>query len=289
MIAHRFTIVSPDALPEHLLPDVEHTLAHIGWLGLASERRSVGGLAVIDYRGKVPPLVPTHAEHDHDDMFAQLRASLTALGLACLHTTSPVGTIVLDMDSTLINEEGLDEIAHEVGVGDEVAEITERAMRGELDFAAALRERVALLAGAPTSVLDTVRERLTFTAGAPEFIAAAKAAGCTVGVVSGGFHELIDPMLDVDHVRANRFEIRDGHFTGEVAGPIVDAAAKAASLQSWKRGFAAAIGDGANDIAMIRSADIGIAFDAKPALRESADCVVPMRRLDAVGALLGLL
>ncbi|MDO5700391.1 MAG: phosphoserine phosphatase SerB [Bowdeniella nasicola] len=311
MIDHRLTLVAEADLPEHLLPDVEHTLTHVGWIALTSARRRrvhpKGDLAIVDYRGHVPPLVPTHADHDHDAMFTELLSGLGDLGVTCLHVAGdlasmPPGLVVLDMDSTLINEEGLDELAalaerqgYAPGAGAAIARTTERAMAGELDFSASLRERVKALRGIPLELFARARPRLNVTTGAYDLVDAIHAAGGAVGVVSGGFHELIDPLLDelgVDFRAANHFAVRDGRVTG-VRGPIVDAAAKAECLREWAREAGArrtaAIGDGANDLDMVRAASIGVGFCPKPALAIECDAVVPFRRLDAVAELLGYL
>ncbi|GAA4285498.1 hypothetical protein GCM10022261_30290 [Brevibacterium daeguense] len=201
--------------------------------------------------------------------------------------------VVMDVDSTFLNEEVIELIAEHAGVRDEVAAVTDRAMRGELDFAASLRERVAALAGLPSSVLDEVREAVTLTAGVEAFVASVQEAGGVVGLVSGGFAEVVVPIaarLGIDEVLANRLEVVDGRLTGRVDGPIVDRAAKAAQLESLcgKYGvdirYTVAIGDGANDADMITAAGFGVAFCAKPALVEVADASLTVRRMDAVWA-----
>jgi len=146
--------------------------------------------------------------------------------------------VVLDVDSTLIENEVIELLAEEAGSGEKVAEITFRAMNGELDFEHSLRERVATLVGLPASVIDTVRARVTVTTGVPELIAGVHAADGLVAVVSGGFHEIIDPLareLGLDHWRANRLAVADGLLTGDVIPPVIDAAAKAAALREWAR------------------------------------------------------
>lgn len=189
------------------------------------------------------------------------------------------GLLVMDVDSTLIMEEGIDLLGEEAGVGEQVADITERAMRGELDFEEALRERVALLKGLPVSVFDRIMEKIHFTPGAAELVAELKARGFKVAVVSGGFHETVDRLaerLELDYVRANRLEVVDGFLTGQVLGDIVTKDTKKACLEAWaaENGLALsqtiAMGDGANDLPMIQRAGIGVAFCAKPIVQEQA-------------------
>ncbi|WP_394551840.1 phosphoserine phosphatase SerB [Agromyces sp. MMS24-JH15] len=205
--------------------------------------------------------------------------------------------VVLDADSTLIREEAIELLADAAGSLDLVAAVTERAMRGELDFAESLRERVATLAGLDESVFAEVRARMTPTPGVEELIAGVHAAGGRVGVVSGGFHELLDPLaarLGLDFCRANRLELADGRLTGRVDGPIVDAEAKAVALAEWAEasglplGRTVAVGDGANDLRMLGLAGLGVAFCAKPVVRAQADVAIDEPDLSRVLALLGL-
>ncbi|HFU4011429.1 TPA: phosphoserine phosphatase SerB [Streptococcus suis] len=189
------------------------------------------------------------------------------------------GLLVMDVDSTLILEEGIDLLGEEAGVGEEVAAITERAMRGELDFEEALRERVALLKGLPVTVFDRIMEKIHFTPGAADLVAELKNRGYKVAVVSGGFHETVDRLaaqLELDYVRANRLEVVDGLLTGQVLGEIVTKETKKACLEAWavENGLelsqTIAVGDGANDLPMIQRAGIGVAFCAKPIVQEQA-------------------
>lgn len=188
--------------------------------------------------------------------------------------------VVLDCDSTTIQDEVIELLADAAGSRAEVAAVTERAMRGELDFAESLRERVATLAGTPETVFADAYARVRPTRGIRELVAAVHARGGSVGVVSGGFHEVLDPLaadLGIDLWRANRLEVVDGALSGRTVGPIVDAAAKAAALREWAAetgiplSATIAIGDGANDLEMMAIAAIGVAFNGKPVVRERAD------------------
>jgi phosphoserine phosphatase len=205
--------------------------------------------------------------------------------------------VVLDVDSTLIEDEVIELLADAAGSRDAVAEITFRAMNGELDFAESLRERVATLEGLPDSVFADVADRVTVTQGVPELIAAVQAAGGKIAVVSGGFHEIIDPLaerLGLDHWRANRLEVADGVLTGRVLPPIVDAAAKAEALQEWADAAGLpltqtlAVGDGANDLPMMALAGLSVGFDAKAPVRDVADVLLDARDLSMLLPLLGL-
>lgn len=205
--------------------------------------------------------------------------------------------IVFDVDSTLIQGEVIEMLAEHAGAGDAVAEITEAAMRGEIDFAESLHQRVATLAGLPVSVLDEVADQVELTKGARTTIRTLRRLGFHCGVVSGGFRQVIEPLAEdlmLDFVAANVLEVADGHLTGRVTGPIVDRAGKAKAL----RDFAAqagvpmeqtvAVGDGANDIDMLSAAGLGVAFNAKPALREIADASLNHPYLDTVLFILGV-
>ncbi|KAA0024173.1 phosphoserine phosphatase SerB [Antrihabitans cavernicola] len=205
--------------------------------------------------------------------------------------------IVFDVDSTLIQGEVIEMLAAHAGVEDEVREVTEAAMRGEIDFTESLHRRVATLAGLDESVLDEVGDSLQLTAGARTTIRTLRRLGFHCGVVSGGFRQVIDKLaheLELDFVQANTLEVIDGKLTGRVIGDIVDRQAKATAL----RRFAAevgvpmeqtvAVGDGANDIDMLNAAGLGVAFNAKPALREIADMALSHPFLDAVLFILGV-
>ena len=191
--------------------------------------------------------------------------------------------VVLDADSTLIRNEVIELLADEAGRGPEVAAATEAAMRGEVDFATSLRSRVRALTGVPTEAFARAIARIEPTPGVRDLIAVVHERGGIVGVVSGGFHEVLDtiaPDLGVDLWHANRLGAVDGTLTGEVEGEIVDATAKADTLRRWAEELDVpllltfAIGDGANDLEMMATAGLGLAFNAKPAVRERADLVI---------------
>lgn len=205
--------------------------------------------------------------------------------------------VVLDVDSTLIQQEVIELLAAHAGVEDRVKEITERAMRGELDFAESLLARVALLEGLPESVISDVRAQIQLTPGARTLIETLHRLGHKVAVVSGGFTEVIEPILQdlgIEHYRANALEIASGKLTGKVTGVIVDRAGKADALRQFAKDVGVeleqtiAIGDGANDLDMIAIAGMGIAFNAKPAVKAAADSSLSAPYLDSVLHLLGI-
>jgi phosphoserine phosphatase len=239
---------------------------------------------------------------DADILRRELAVEAARLGVDI--AVSPAGLarrgrrlVVMDVDSTLIQDEVIELLAREAGCEAAVTAVTERAMRGELDFTASLHERVACLAGLPASVIDRVRDRVRLTPGARTLCRTLGRLGFTLAAVSGGFIEVVGPLatdLGIHHAHANRLEVTDGVLTGRVVGAVVDRAEKAAAL----RRFAAAeglplartvaIGDGANDLDMLAAAGLGIAFNAKPVVRAQADTSVTVPYLDAVLYLLGI-
>ena len=205
--------------------------------------------------------------------------------------------VVLDVDSTLVQGEVIEMLAAEAGCAVEVAQVTEAAMSGRLDFEASLRARVALLAGLPIEAVDRVRAAVRLTPGARTLVRTLKRLGYAVGIVSGGFTAVTDDLaalLDLDHALANVLEVVDGRLTGQLVGPVVDRAGKAsalrrfAELEGLRPEQTVAIGDGANDLDMLEAAGLGIAFNAKPVVREAADAALSVPFLDAVLFLLGI-
>lgn len=243
---------------------------------------------------------------DTDDADAQLRAALVELsadsqvdiaverrGIA----RRAKRLVVFDVDSTLIQGEVIELLAEHVGCAQQVRDVTEAAMRGELEFGEALRRRVELLAGLPADVLGEVARGLELTPGARTTIRTLRRLGYHCGVVSGGFTQIVQPLADelgIDFCIANQLEVADGVVTGRLLGPMVDRAAKAAALRRAAEEFGVpieqcvAVGDGANDIDMLAAAGLGVAFNAKPALREVADTAINQPFLDIVLFVLGV-
>lgn len=205
------------------------------------------------------------------------------------------GLLISDVDSTFITQEVIELIAEHAGVREQVEHITTRAMLGELDFAESLRERAQALAGLPITVLEEVRAMITPTPGALAITHEALERGWLVALVSGGFHETIDPLAEhhgIQSVLANRLEVADGRLTGRVSGPIIDREAKAAQARALIARHSIdprrviALGDGANDIALMAEAAVAVGFNPKPALREVVDVAIDGTTLEPVVALI---
>ena len=203
--------------------------------------------------------------------------------------------VVFDVDSTLIEDEVIELLADCAGKRAEVAEITERAMQGELDFAESLEARVATLAGLPSDVIGQTLDRIRITRGAASLIEAVHERGGKVGAVSGGFNQLLEPLakiLQLDFWRANQLEITAGTLTGKVVGKIVDRQAKVEALVEWAAACEVlisktiAVGDGANDLDMMAQSGLSVAFNAKPKVRQAANLVVGANDLSALIPLL---
>ena len=200
--------------------------------------------------------------------------------------TQVKGLCVMDVDGTLIAEEVIDLLGREAGCEEEISQITRQAMRGELDFERSLRERVALLKGLPISVFDTVFKSIHLSQNAQEFISILQKDGILVGLVSGGFTPIVERLaksLGISYFSANQLEVKDGFLTGRLVGEIVTAQVKQATLEKWRKELklpkerTIAIGDGANDLLMLKSAGIGIAFCAKEVVKAEVACHVDTR------------
>ncbi len=198
------------------------------------------------------------------------------------------GLLVMDVDSTLIEEEVIDLLGEKAGLGEKISEITEAAMSGELDFKEALKERVDLLSGLPTTIFDEIYKEIHLTNGAAGLIETLHGRGWKVGVVSGGFHEIVDKLavdLKLDYVFANRLAVQEGYLTGETYGTIVDKSFKLERLKQWAKenkldlSEVVAVGDGANDIPMLNAAGLGIVFCAKPAVKAAVAYHIDKRNL----------
>jgi phosphoserine phosphatase len=239
---------------------------------------------------------------DPDALRAVLAAESAGLGVDVavqrggLHRRG-MRLVIMDVDSTLINGEVIDLLAARAGCAEQVAKVTAATMRGDLDFAASLRERVALLAGLPESVFGDVRRDLRLAPGARTLIRTLRRLGYRCGIVSGGFTQITDHLaadLGLDYAAANTLEVAGGKLTGRLAGPVIDRPGKAAALRRFagEAGVplsqTVAIGDGANDLDMIAAAGLGVAFNAKQVVREAADASVSVPYLDTVLYLLGI-
>ena len=243
----------------------------------------IAGVAQEDLRGSLSDVARTNSI----DIAVQM-ANLDRRG---------VQLVVLDVDSTIIQQEGIDLLASYAGVEAQVSKITHRAMNGELDFTQSLVQRVALLKGLPASKLNDVRKDIVFTPGAATLCRTLRRLGFHVALVSGGFLEVVEPLaneLGIDEVRANRLEVVDGVLTGKLIGPIIDRIAKASALRDFAEKYKVpmsrtiAVGDGANDLDMLSAAALGIAFNAKPYVRERADSSLTSPFLDTILFVMGI-
>lgn len=309
--ALRVTLVSPRPVPDPLVAHVGDLLAARS-SEVAHARGTLGPLRTVGWALRVRDA--DDASDDEADPASSLAAAAlalrdevrgpaTALGVDVAVTTGAMaergpGLIVTDVDSTLFGVEVIDLVAEHAGVSDQVAEVTERAMSGGLDFAESLAQRVALVAGLEAEpVLERVRGDVVYSPGAREMFLRARDAGVPTGVVSGGFVEVVGPLvaeIGVRHVAANRFEVDGGRLTGRTTGPVIDRAAKASHVRRWadelgvELGRVLTAGDGANDLDLLDVAGLGVAYGGRPVVVERADAFVTGDRLDTVLALTGV-
>lgn len=255
------------------------------------------GLDALSLLAVNSPVCPTHLP----DALASCVSYLREHGVDCALTYGDMALhgpqmIVTDVDSTFITEEVIELLAEVAGSEDMVREVTNRAMHGELDFVESLAQRVATLAGLPTSAFDEIAANITLTEGADRLVRTAHEHGARFALVSGGFHEVADLVanpLGVDAILANRLEAHDDVLTGKTVGTVVDKEVKKSAVQGWAREFGidldrvVAAGDGANDLGMMSVAGLSLAFCAKPVVREQADSFISFSRLDAIAALVG--
>lgn len=294
--AVRFSLTSEDELPQGL---VLHTIScFTEAFGTPTvEHPRVEGLHSLSLLGSLPAeridAFPTVA--------AELRGPALALGVDTALTTGALAQdgprlIVTDVDSTFIQGEVIEMLAAHAGSEELVRSVTNAAMRGEIDFAESLGRRVQTLAGLETSVVDAVATNVAVTHGAHQVVEAIHAHGGHFGLVSGGFHEVVDTLATAagaDFVLANRLETSQGKLTGQTLGPIIDRESKRDALKEWARRCGVdlrqtiAVGDGANDLAMMESAGLSVAFCAKPAVLAAADAAITTARLDKLVALIG--
>lgn len=286
------------------LPEVQQLRSLLTGAGLALDAETRTGDARFEVYTAGGSLEPGPGVHGSTAL-AALRRAVADQGPAGVDTAivpdtlrhAPRKFLIMDVDSTLIQQEVIELLAAYAGKRDEVAAVTEAAMRGELDFAQSLHARVAVLAGLPAAVVDSVRAEVVLSLGAASLVAAFRAAGHVVAVVSGGFNQILGPIaegLGLDYWVANELEIADGVLTGKVIGEVIDRAAKEKYLREWaaREGIplehTIAVGDGANDLDMLSAAGIGVAFNAKPAVRAAADAAVNLPYLDAVRHIAGV-
>ncbi|MGY3316938.1 phosphoserine phosphatase SerB [Arthrobacter sp. TE12232] len=293
------------------LPDIERLRSLLTAAGLSVDAETRTGDGRFEVYAADCALDSLDAEPGNAE--ASLRASLlegprrtlAASGIDGVDTAlvpaelrnAPRKFLIMDVDSTLIQQEVIELLAAYAGKREEVTAVTEAAMRGELDFAQSLHARVAVLAGLPADVVEKVRAEVKLTDGAAELVAAFQTAGHAVAVVSGGFNQILRPIaedLGLHYWIANELEIVDGALSGKVIGDVVDRAAKEKYLREWAAAegipmeHTIAVGDGANDLDMLGAAGIGIAFNAKPAVRAAADAAVNLPYLDAVRYISGV-
>jgi phosphoserine phosphatase len=278
-----------------------------GLAAVASQIAKLGGNISAIKRTAIDPLISIELELSIPNN--SLKAVQGALALVAIENkidlaVEPGGLqrkskriVMLDMDSTLIEQEVINLLGQAAGKSSEIEAITDKAMAGDLDFKTALIERVSLLKGLDHNILSQVRDRISLTKGAKKLVDELHQQGHKVGVVSGGFIEVIDPILkslEIDFYRANKLKIQDGVLTGEIDGPLIDSHAKRMALEEFadqeqvRLEQTVAIGDGANDLEMIKAAGLGIAFNAKPKVAAAADTTISNQDLSTVLLLMGI-
>ena len=286
---------------------VGNSIKPSGLAAVASQIAKLGGNISAIKRTAIDPLISIELELSIPNN--SLKAVQGALALVAIENkidlaVEPGGLqrkskriVMLDMDSTLIEQEVINLLGQAAGKSSEIEAITDKAMAGDLDFKTALIERVSLLKGLDHNILSQVRDQITLTKGAKKLVDELHQQGHKVGVVSGGFIEVIEPILkslEIDFYRANKLKIQDGVLTGEIDGPLIDSHAKRIALEEFadqeqvQLEQTVAIGDGANDLEMIKAAGLGIAFNAKPKVAAAADTTISNQDLSTVLLLMGI-
>ena len=286
---------------------VGNSIKPSGLAAVASQIAKLGGNISAIKRTAIDPLISIELELSIPNN--SLKAVQGALALVAIENkidlaVEPGGLqrkskriVMLDMDSTLIEQEVINLLGQAAGKSSEIEAITDKAMAGDLDFKTALIERVSLLKGLDHNILSQVRDQITLTKGAKKLVDELHQQGHKVGVVSGGFIEVIEPILkslEIDFYRANKLKIQDGVLTGEIDGPLIDSHAKRMALEEFanqeqvRLEQTVAIGDGANDLEMIKAAGLGIAFNAKPKVAAAADTTISNQDLSTVLLLMGI-
>jgi phosphoserine phosphatase len=286
---------------------VGNSIKPSGLAAVASQIAKLGGNISAIKRTAIDPLISIELELSIPNN--SLKAVQGALALVAIENkidlaVEPGGLqrkskriVMLDMDSTLIEQEVINLLGQAAGKSSEIEAITDKAMAGDLDFKTALIERVSLLKGLDHNILSQVRDRISLTKGAKKLVDELHQQGHKVGVVSGGFIEVIEPILkslEIDFYRANKLKIQDGVLTGEIDGPLIDSHAKRMALEEFadqeqvQLEQTVAIGDGANDLEMIKAAGLGIAFNAKPKVAAAADTTISNQDLSTVLLLMGI-
>ncbi|WP_082418330.1 phosphoserine phosphatase SerB [Flaviflexus massiliensis] len=288
----RLGLVSPRPLPGAYLRHA-HSYLDSRVRDLTATEVPVDGFAATTFTGT--------ATGDFAGWNEELVSPATALGIDAALTWGDLAEhgpalIVTDVDSTFIQDEAIELLARRANKEDEVKAVTDRAMRGELSFEESLTLRVAVLEGLPSTIIDHVAREIRPTPGAERLVELAHDRGARFGLVSGGFTKILDPLaerLSIDQWIANELEINDGVLTGRTIGPVIGRETKAEKVTSWADKYrvpldrTVCVGDGANDLDMLGISGLGIAFQAKPIVREQADANISFNRLDAVGALFG--
>lgn len=296
----RFSMVSSRPIPSALIHHIRQTITDVEAHPDEREVRSVGLNAITWFFELSDNRIGPYSD-SLEKFKGEMRGPAMALAIDSAFITGPMAengpaAVVTDVDSTFITTEVIEMLAAHAGREDEVRQVTETAMRGELDFAVSLEQRVATLEGVPSSVFDDVFADIRLTEGAQRLVDAVHARNGKFGLVSGGFSEVVGPLAErsgIDTYVANGLEVEGGSLTGRTYGDIIDAEAKVSNIIRWQDEWQIppemilCAGDGANDLPMMDHVGLGVSFMGKPIVLENADCAINFPRLDAIAALVG--